>query len=138
MSKHWSDEDLINELYGIGPGASHLDECNECRGRWLQVRERREVVLEQPDVAPGYLAAQREAIQEKLEGRRQGSGWALRMSPALAALSVIVLGVLLSRPTPAPQPTLASNGDEFFTEIYSMVESPEPWVAQPMYEMFED
>ena len=138
MNKHWSDEDFVNELYGIGPGGSHLDECEECRGRWLQVRERRGVILEQPGVAPGFLAAQRESIQAKLDGRRQDGAWELRLGPALAALSVVVLGIVLSRPAPAPEPTLASNDGEFFTEIYSMVESPEPWVAEPMYEMFED
>jgi hypothetical protein len=50
----------------------------------------------------------------------------------------VVLGLLLSKPEPPPQPTLASADSEFFSEIYTMVESPEPWVAEPMYGLFED
>jgi len=137
MSRHWSDEDLINRLYGIGRGDSHLEKCEECRARWLRVCERRGVMLEKsPEVPPELLVAQREAVQRRVA--RGGRGWSLPLTPALAALAVIVLALVLFRPVPAPAPTLASNDGDFFTEIYSMVESPEPLAAEPINGLFEN
>jgi hypothetical protein len=139
MSKHWSNEDLINRLYGIGPDDSHLHECEECRVRWLQVQASRSIVLQEPRVAPDFLVRQREAIEHRLNSE-QSHSWGFRLAPAMAALGVVVLGLVLSQPTPAPQPTLASVSpdSEFYTEIYAMVESSEPWVAESMYGLFEE
>ena len=96
-------------------------------------------MLREPDVAPGFLAAQRRAIQERL-GSGASHSPAFGLAPAMASLCLILLGLILSRPGPTPQPTLASASSEgeFYTEIYAMVESPEPWVAEPMYGLFED
>lgn len=143
MSMHWSDEDLINCLYGIGPENDHLTECEDCRARWLQMQARRQEVVRPVEVSPALLGVQREAIRNRLTGR---SGWrsGLRLVPAFAALAVVLLGVMLSRPAPEP-PTIARNfsqnqaeSDEFFTEVYSMVESPEPWATEAMYGLFEE
>ncbi len=134
MLKHWSDDDLINHLYGIGPEEAHLEECEACRARWLALQTQRRQILEEPGPADDFLAAQRRRIYERLEEPEHG--WPFRLAPALAALAVVVLGVVLSRPSPPPQPTLALN-ETFYTEIYSMVESPEPAAVEPIYALFE-
>jgi hypothetical protein len=135
MSKHWSNEDLIDRLYGIGPDNSHLDECEDCRARWLQVQARRSIVLEPPEVPRELLLAQQRAIRDRIESGHRGS-WTFRLAPVMAAFCVVVLGLVLSGPAPPPEPSLAVN-DQFYSEIYSMVES-EPWVAEPMYGLFEN
>ena len=137
MSEHYSDKELIDRLYGIGRRDTHLDECGYCHRRWLQVQERRQEVLALPKVPADLLAAQRRKVYERLERERQGD-WGHRLAPALAALSVVVLGLILSRPGPSPQPTLASSDSGFYTEIYSMVESSEPLAAEPIHGLFED
>ena len=139
MGKHYSNEDLINRLYGIGRSDSHVEQCEDCRARWEQLLERRREIMEPPEVPAEFLAAQRREVYRRLESNR--SWWAWRLGPALATVSVLVLGIVLSRPVPAPEPTLAvnTNGDaEFFAEIYSMVESTEPWAAEPIYGLFEE
>jgi hypothetical protein len=139
MSEHWSDEDLIDKLYGIGPDDAHLSECTECRARWLQFEARREEVLRPVEVAPELLGKQRKAIRNRIHGT--GPAQSRRLAPALATMAVLVLGVMLSQPSPEP-PTIAqnqANGDtEFFTEIYTMVESPTPWAAEPIDGLFEE
>src|ERR1019366_7637120 len=37
---HWTEEDLINHAYGIGPEDGHLDVCAGCRVRWGAIRAR--------------------------------------------------------------------------------------------------
>ena len=138
MRKHYSDEELIDRLYGVGREDSHIEECEWCRERWLQLQGQRHTVLEQPAEVPvELLAAQRKKIRERLEGRPV-DGWRFHFAPVAAALSVIVLGLMLSKPAPPPPPTLASNDSGLYTEIYSMVESSEPLVAQPIDALFEE
>lgn len=134
MLKHWSDEDLIDRLYDAGREDPHLDECEGCRARWLELLERRQQMLEEPDVPADFLAAQRREIYQRLDSAEHA--WPFRLAPALAAMAAVVLGIVLSLPAPPPQPTLALN-DTFYTEIYSMVESPEPAAAEPIYALFE-
>ena len=77
------------------------------------------------------------SVYQRLETERGGL-WILQPAPALAAVSLVVLGVLLSEPVPPPQPTLASNDAQFYTEIYSLVENTEPEAMAPIYGLFED
>ncbi len=143
MSKHWSDEDLINSMYGIGPEDSHLTGCEDCRSRWLRIQARRREALRSVEIPPSLLGAQREAIRNRVAGR-SARGWTFRVSPVFAVLALVILSVILTRPVPEP-PTIAQNltqqqpkNDEFFTEVYSMVESPEPWATEAMYGLFEE
>jgi hypothetical protein len=137
MSNHWSEENFLDRLYGVGPEDSHLEECEQCRRRWLELLTRRGEVLAPAAVPEEFLAAQRREVYRRLE-TETGHGWGSRFAPALAAVSVVVLGLLLSRPTPKPQPTLAVSDSQFFSEIYSMVNSSEPEVVAPIHGLFED
>lgn len=136
MHRHLSDEELIDRLYGLGedPPAS----CESCRRRWeILLERRRQVLLAAPELPEAWLAAQRRRIWERLEHTENGP-WLIRPAAALATLAVVVLGLVLSFPSPEPQPTLAANDSQFFTEIYSLVESPEPRAAVPIYSLFEE
>ena len=132
MAKHLSNEDLINRLYEMDADPVHLSECAECRERWEQLLAKRRQVLTTPDVAPEFLAAQRREIYRRLDEGHSGF-WHFRFAPALAAVSVAVLGVVLLQPDPEP-----AMYAEFYTEIYSMVEATEPDAAAPIYGLFEE
>lgn len=137
MHRHLSDEELIERLYGLGeePAATA---CEACRRRWESLLERRRWILRAvPDLPEAWLAGQRRTIYARLE-RATTPGWAIRPAAALATLAVIVLGLVLSAPSPEPHPTRAANDSQFFTEIYSLVESPEPRAAAPIYGLFEE
>ncbi len=95
-SAHWTDEQLIASLYGVGPENGHLGGCEECKSRrslLLANRNNSEAIGSlDPEVSFEYLAAQRRAICEKLEVR---SAWP--SMPGLrrwvsVAVTLLVLG----------------------------------------------
>ena len=139
MSRHWTNDDLINRLYEISTGdEAHLAGCADCGQRWEQLLARRQEVLAEPPVPVELLANQRRQIYRRIESGRPRF-WHLRWAPALAALSMVALGVMLSGPAPAPKqtPVAAAEDSQFFTEMYAMV-STEPEVVTPIRGLFEE
>jgi hypothetical protein len=134
--KHWSDDELVSRLYGVGPEDSHLEECEDCAERWRQLLAVRERVLSPPQVSEQVLAQQRRAIYERLEPSGEGS-WGLSFAPALAVAMMLLLAFLVSGPSPSPQPSLASTDAQFFEEVYSLVENVEPQAIEPILGLFE-
>lgn len=134
--RHWNDDELIGRLYEAGPDNSHLEECEDCARRWQQLLALRARAVRPPRVSEEFLAAQRRAIYDRLEWAAGGSGhwW---IGPALAAAVMVLLAVLLSRPAPEAPSSLASADAQFFTEVYSVVESTEPQAIQPIRGLFE-
>ncbi|HEY7208649.1 MAG TPA: hypothetical protein VH477_00135 [Bryobacteraceae bacterium] len=66
-SKHWTDDQLIAHLYGVGPQDGHLECCAECRSRVSAMEIRRQsAVAESAEVAPERLAAQRRRVRAVL------------------------------------------------------------------------
>ena len=63
---HWSDEDFIDHVYGVGPYDGHLDVCGECRARARLTSARRESVTRPPEVSHEFLAEQRRRIHLRL------------------------------------------------------------------------
>jgi hypothetical protein len=137
MHRHLTDEELIERLYGLGetpPPAS----CETCRRRWEGLLERRRRYLGSVAELPeAWLADQRRRIYARIE-RAETGFWGVRPAGVLAALGVVAFGLVLSLPAPEPQPTRAANDSQFFTEIYSLVESPEPRAAAPIHSLFEE
>ena len=74
LSGHWTDEQLIEHIYGIAPQPEHLEKCSYCRERVsAMVQSRRLVETEAPqagDVPFDLLAAQRRSIYARLENTR--------------------------------------------------------------------
>lgn len=97
QSAHWTDEQLMDHLYGVGPAGSHLPECRQCQSRLSAMALRRQHVSVDEPVGEELLAAQRRAIYARLS---QPHRWwhDLRLSSLFslrhvaAAAMVIVLG----------------------------------------------
>ena len=66
QSAHWTDEQLIDHLYGVGPADGHLDQCELCRDRLTALEVRRQQVSMAEPVSDDFLAAQRRAIYARL------------------------------------------------------------------------
>lgn len=136
---HWTEQDFIHHVYGIGPADGHLDGCGECRARWEAIRTQREFVLEEPEVSHELLARQRREIYGRLG--RQPSRTALRVAPAFAAVLLLLLGFFFTRPAPVPvaaTPAAAVSDTQLFSEIYALEQSSEPRAVTPMRALFEE
>lgn len=99
-AKHWTDDQLIEHLYGINPVAdskeiAHIESCEECRGRLAAMqlsRSRIESWGTEEEPSHESLSAKRRAIYARIE---RGSGWraALHFRKwAPAACALLVLG----------------------------------------------
>lgn len=71
QSAHWTDEQLIEHLYGIGPMDGHLDRCEQCSHRLSEMKERRSQRSFEAPVSDDFLAAQRRAVYARLSERRR-------------------------------------------------------------------
>jgi len=131
---HWSDDDLVGRLYGAGPDDAHLTDCPECAQRWQSLIEKRERILEPPNLPETFLASQRREVQRRLARPGKSVHW-LSLAAAGATAGVVMLAVLLHRPAPAPAPETADR--ELFTAVYSLVQSDEPEAVQPIRALFE-
>ncbi len=132
---HWSDEELIARLYGSEPEDGHLEECEECGRRWRALLAARARFLAEPDLPAGFLARQRAQIFAVLDQGAQ-PWWRRAVAPVTAAAAMSLLALLLVRPAPTPQPSLASSEAQVFAEVYALVES-EPEAVTPIYALFE-
>jgi hypothetical protein len=97
LSGHWTDEQLIEHLYGIGPDARHVDECSECRARLSSmVLARRAVEMNtaaDEEVPSEVLAAQRRSIYAQIERIQSWPSWLnVRRWMAVGAMFVLVGG----------------------------------------------
>lgn len=136
--KHWSEEELIQRLYGVGPEGRHLEECEECGERWRRLLAVRSRVLESPQAPEEFLARQRRAIYQRIE-QPDRRAWRPALVHAAGLALLLVFALLVLRPGPEPQPTMASASSDaqFFSEVYSEVQSIEPDAVAPIRGLFE-
>ena len=70
QSGHWTDDQLIAHLYGVGPADGHLGGCAECQTRAGHMQATRSEIEQGSSsteaVGSDFLAAQRRQIYAKL------------------------------------------------------------------------
>jgi hypothetical protein len=99
---------------------------------WLHQRTQS---LPEPEVAAGFLAAQRRSIYRRLDEPR--SKWiSLRWAASLAMLLLIFAGglTLERRHSAAP----AISDEQLFSDLSAMEQSSEPKAIQPMHGLFQE
>lgn len=134
-SRHLSDDELIERLYGLAPHEGHLDNCGECAARWRNLVAARERLAGAEPVPEELLAAQRRAVYRRLEADRGVRRWLSLWPPALATAAVVVLAVAMYRPSPvAPRDP---SDAELFADSYSLAQSLEPVAVEWMRGLFE-
>ncbi len=71
QSGHWTDDELLATIYGVGPSGKHLDGCSECRTRLAEMQSSRERLENASSIDDGasaaFLAAQRRTIYQRME-----------------------------------------------------------------------
>ena len=139
--KHWSEDELLDRLYGVSPDDDHLGACAECNERLLALAARRRAVVSNGETAvnPALLLRQRVAVMDRID-RSTGLFVSWRAVTAFAGAGAMVLGFLVYQPQrPKPVVTQTASSDaQFFSEIYSEVEQTEPRAVKPMRRLFED
>jgi hypothetical protein len=137
MKKHLTIDELVDRLYGVESGdplSHHLDDCEECSQRFLELRERRAMAAEPRAASYEFLAAQRRNIYARMgEKPRTGMKWV----PALAAAAcLVVFSVFVHHPeAQVAKPEVVDP--QLFADVYSMEQSMEPLAAKPIHELFE-
>jgi cytochrome c-type biogenesis protein CcmH/NrfG len=89
QSTHWTDEQLIDHIYGLGPVDDHLTNCEACRTRLSAMQARRQQISVEEQVADNFLASQRRTIYARLSAPHR---WWHELSVGrLAAAAVMFL-----------------------------------------------
>jgi predicted anti-sigma-YlaC factor YlaD len=94
QSGHWTDEQLIDRLYGIGPADEHLNHCGACAARLAAMEVRRQQASMQEFVSDDFLMAQRRAVYARIS---QPARWwhafaTRRLAAASAMIAVLAAG----------------------------------------------
>lgn len=141
--QHWTDEQLIAHLYGVGPADHHILECAPCALRLRAMQESRSHVetanAASSEINPEFLAAQRRAIYARLE-RSRWSDWGRvlvrRWAPVFAMIVVIAGVAVVYEQRQADQARRISDS-QLFEEVGHLAEDTTPAAVEPMEGMFE-
>ena len=153
QSAHWTDEQLIEYLYGIGPQNSvgHIEDCGACSSRLAAMRARRGLLDTQAfrnaDLSTESLAAQRHAVYTKIE-RRAGWSWAVpfrKWTPAACALLLLSAGFAVwenrtgpHAPSQVERLRAEVSDEQLADEVSQMADRTEPAAAAPLEGLFEN
>jgi hypothetical protein len=138
--RHWSDQEIIASLYGVGPENGHLAQCGACSDRAEQLSARRQALAIQPEVTEQFLAAQRRSLYARMQSAESRPGIWFTWAPAAALAASIVFGATLMRPAPERRVEIAGGATEstLYTEIYNEMAMTQPRAVQPMQGLFEE
>lgn len=147
LSGHWTDDELIEHLYGVGTNSGHLDGCRECQER-LRAAQIRRQALEADFAASGgvttvsheFLMAQRRGIYAKLS--QPASHWTSismgRWAPAAATLLVVAGGLVVYDQRSRHERVDRSVSDvQLARDVSCMAADSEPRSTAPLRALFE-
>lgn len=137
--RHWTEQELLERVYGVRDADSHLSACGACRAR-LAAYEAQRTATAETRVPAAVLDRQRRAVYARA-GENQRTPW--RVAMATAAMSALAAGLLLTTPVPVPVEQRASakrpvSDAELIADVYSAIEAAEPRAALPIRELFEE
>jgi hypothetical protein len=143
QSGHWTDDELLATIYGIGPENGHLAECAECASRLKALQSARANIeqlaaSEEPDSL--FLAAQRRAIYARLS---QPAHWwntfsIRRWAAGVASVTILCGGAFIYNQN--RQQTLAQervNDAKLMQEVAAMADDSGSQSMAPLQALFE-
>jgi predicted anti-sigma-YlaC factor YlaD len=139
-AKHWTEEQLIAHLYGIGPEGDHLAGCVECRNRLAAMQQARlgfDAEGEPDAVSAELLAAQRREIYRRAASPAHASLWRW-LAPIAVAFMVLVGVLFVQRPQQQnPAPALKPSDTQLVEDMGRIAFSSEPAPVAPLQGLFE-
>lgn len=144
VSGHWTDEQLIEHLYGIGSDPQHLEECSECRGRlsgMVAARRAIEASVADGEVPLDLLAAQRRSIYARIDrNQRWPSSLNVRRWAAMGAMLALLGGGAAlyeqARQHEASQSRVTDA--ELAQEVSQIASDSEPGPTAPLQALFDE
>lgn len=144
VSGHWTDEQLIEYLYGVGPENAHVDACTDCQARLAAMEVNRETDLSRCDgeIAFEFLAAQRRKIYARLTTpatRRWTQLQPRRLAATAATLAVLGGGLFLYEEHQKQQMIDNKLSDaQLAQQVSNMAEEAEAQPTAPLQALFEE
>ncbi len=129
---HWTDDDLLDHLYGLKQDDAHLAECSSCVERARKLEVTRQRTAEGPDVPWAMLAEQRRNIHRRL-GEPVHSSHKFIWVTSLAVLFVLMIGLTFFR---TKHDTYSD--DQFYSDVSALVQNPAPQAVQPIESLIEE
>ena len=141
LSGHWTDDQLIAHLYGVGPDDGHLSDCLNCQSRLSVIEERQEALRSSEEVSLELLAAQRRRIYAKLVGPAHGWPGSHLRRWASAGVALFVLGGSVLYYEEHQRQQTANNmlsDAQLAQDVSRMSENPEAQPTAPLQALFEE
>jgi hypothetical protein len=145
LSGHWTDEQLIGHIYGIGPADGHLEQCSKCKERLSAMQRRRQIVetassdLYEKDIH--FWAAQRRNVYERLSRPEPwwSQGTIRRWASAAATILVLAGGVFFYQENQKKHWTENQISDvQLAQEVSSMSQDSGSPATAPLEALFEE
>jgi hypothetical protein len=140
LSGHWTDEELVNVLYGVGPEGKHLEGCADCQARLTDMRANRAKVETAQDVSFDFLAAQRRAIYQRIEqpARWWSSFSVRRVAAGIATVAVLTGSAYMYEQNRAVEMAKERAADaKLLQEVSAMAMDSGSASAEPLQGLFE-
>ena len=145
LSGHWTDEQLIEHLYGVAAEVDHIQDCGYCRERLSRMvagRGRMEQEAAVPDQGLfELLAAQRRKIYGRLaeRPRRQLSVQVRRWAAAGAMVALLSGGALLYEQNQRQHAAQNKVTDaQLAQEVSRIADDSEPLPTAPLQALFDE
>ncbi len=145
VSGHWTDEQLIEYLYGVGPEDQHLDTCPNCQERLSVMQARRGAVELNPsfqdEASFEFLAAQRRKIYGRLgEPIHWWSGHQLRRWASAAAMALVLGGGFVVYEQNHRQRVMDNrvSDAQLAQDVSLMAQDSEPQPTAPLQALFDE
>jgi predicted anti-sigma-YlaC factor YlaD len=138
VSGHWTDEELVAHVYGVGPEKGHLDQCAECQGRFASMLAHRNMLersAPQKDVSVEFLAAQRRSIYARLTISQH---WPLRRWASVATGVLIMGGGMLVYQQQRHMVDNRISDAQLAADVSRMAADAEPDSTAPLQALFEE
>jgi hypothetical protein len=139
-SEHWTDEQLVAHLYGVGPEDGHLNDCAACRLRINDMQANRQSFEAlrgtDEDVTFELLARQRRAIYSGLRRKQSVFGMG-RWASATAMVAVVAGAIIVIEERQQAEHRQISDA-QLVEEVSQMAQDPTPTAVAPIEGLFQE
>ena len=139
-TKHWTDDQLVAHLYGVGPEDGHLQDCAACRLRIAKMQSNRKSfeALREADegVTFEFLARQRRAIYARLDGKRSALG--MRRWTSVVAMVAAAVGAIIVIEERRQVDDRQISDAQLVEEVSRMAQDTTPTSVVPMEGLFQE
>ena len=142
LSGHWTDDQLIEHLYGVGPEDGHLRVCGACQARLAAAQSERlrlesDLASDSDPAGYDFLMAQRRRIYARLN--EPAKSWTRRWAPGFAMLVAVAGGlVVYDHGFRKERLDRHVTDAQLAQEVSCMASDSEPPSTAPLHALFEE